>query len=276
MDSNFFEVTVARRHQLTPGMVRLTFAGQQLERFRPTGMPDEYLRLFFDNEETGELVLPIIDAEGRWSYHEGKPPVRCSTYTVRRFDAQRCEIDIDFVVHQGGVASDWAQQATEGQRMVINNPRGLYAPAPDLPWQLVIADATGLPAAARLLEQKDPELCCRVIIEVATPDDIQTLPDVANVDITWIIGSGNGHSKSRLGEIFPLIPLPRHPGHVWAAGEQEAIRAIRKHAKNRLELPAERHKLVAYWIDEDKSRPRAAPLHPDIRNLIGVVWGPDA
>ncbi|EUB99510.1 FAD-binding 9 siderophore-interacting domain protein [Rhizobium sp. CF080] len=274
LDSNFFQVTVARKTSLSAGMLRLTFVGDELERFRTTGMPDEYLRLFFPDEETGELVLPMIDADGRWSYREGKPPVRCSTYTVRRFDRSNREIDIDFVVHQGGVASDWAQQVGEGEPMVINNPRGLYTPPHDLPWQVVIADATGIPAATRLLEQKPRHLICRVVIEVACEADIQPLPEADNIDVTWIVGSGNGHYRSRLGDIFPALPLPAGPGHIWAAGEQETIRQIRKFAKNTLKLPPDRHKLVAYWIDENTPRPAPQQLDAALRESLAAQWGP--
>lgn len=276
LDSNFFQVTVTRKTALSAGMLRLTLAGDELEGFRTTGMPDEYLRLFFPNEETGELVLPIIDADGRWSYREGKPPVRCSTYTVRRFDRRSRELDIDFVVHEGGVASDWARRVGEGEPMVINNPRGLYTPSPDLPWQVVIADATGIPAAARLLEQKPESLACRVVIEVAFEEEIQPLPDAARTDVTWIVGSGNGLFRSRLGDIFPGFPLPAGAGHIWAAGEQETIRQIRKFAKGKLKLPPERHKLVAYWIDDaDTPRPEPQPLDLSVRQSLTAAWGPE-
>jgi NADPH-dependent ferric siderophore reductase len=273
MDGQFFEVTVARKTRLTPGMLRVTFCGDDLGRFRPTGMPDEYLRLFFRDDATGELVLPMIDAEGRWTYHDDRPPVRCSTYTVRRFDRDSRELDIDFVVHCGGLASDWAQHAQQGQPMVINNPRGLYAPSDDLAWQVIIADATGLPAAARLLEQKPAALACRAVLEVASAEDIQILPQAQNVQVTWIVGSGNGFSASRLGDVLPTLRLPPGPGHIWAAGEQEAIRRIRKHAKGEIRLPPERHKLVAYWIDEGRrQRPQPAPLDQDIRKALAAHW----
>lgn len=274
LDSNFFRVTVARKTALSAGMLRLTLAGDELQGFRTTGMPDEYLRLFFPNEETGELVLPIIDADGRWSYREGKPPVRCSTYTVRRFDRRNRELDIDFVVHEGGVASDWARRVSEGEPMVINNPRGLYTPASDVPWQVVIADATGIPAAARLLEQKPDHLACRVVIEVAFEEDIQPLPNAANIDVTWIVGSGNGHFGSRLGDIFPDIFLPDGAGHIWAAGEQETIRQIRKFAKGKLKLPPERHKLVAYWIREAETPlPAPKPVDVSVLQRLASRWG---
>lgn len=267
----FHEVTVSRRRFLSPGMVRLTFTGEALDQVRATGIADEYLRLFFPDDVTGETVLPIISADGRWQTPEGKPPVRCSTYTVRRFDSRRREMDIDFVVHAGGLASEWAQTAEPGHSIVINNPRGLYQPSPDLRWQLLMADATGLPALARLLEQKRDNVFCRVVIEVASEEDRQSLPECANTQITWIYG-GNGVTKSRIGEVFALIPLPPGAGHIWVSAEQTAVRAIRKRVKDVLALPAESCKLVAYWIDGDSDRPQAAALNADVVQSLSAAW----
>lgn len=273
MSRTFHQVTVADRRMLTPGMVRLTFAGDDLATFRSTGIGDEYLRLFFPDEETGELVLPIIDENGSWTYPEGKPPVRCATYTVRRFDAEARRMDIDFVVHEGGIASEWAQSARPGDQMVINSPRGLYVPPADMQWQLLIADATGLPALARLLEQTPRDIKSRIFVEVATAADEQRLPEHPGATVTWLHGCGNGMAPSRLEEIVRSVQLPAAPGYIWVAGEQKAVRAIRKYVRQELKLPADRYKLVAYWIE--KRQEWAAgwqALDPAIRQQIEAAW----
>ena len=249
MKRTFHEVTVAQRQLLTPGMVRVTFAGDDLATFRSTGIGDEYLRLFFPDDATGELVLPHIDDNGVWTHPEGKPPVRCATYTVRRFDAGARQMDIDFVVHAGGVASEWAQSAEPGCRMVINNPRGLYIPPDDIEWQLLLADATGLPALARLVEQTPSHVESLIFIEVATAADEQELPYHPAARITWLHGSGNGLGPSRLDTVARAAELPDTPGYIWAASEQQVVRRLRKYVRQELNMPPERQKLVAYWIE---------------------------
>lgn len=272
MGKTFHNVTVTRHQVLTPGMVRLTFAGEELADFRPTGIGDEYLRLFFPNEETGEVVLPIIDGQGNWSYQDGKPPVRCATYTVRRFDAGGREIDIDFVVHEGGVASEWAQKARPGDPMIINNPRGLYAPPEDIAWQLLMCDATGLPALARILEETPRHVTTRLIIEVVGPQDQQALPFHPGATVTWLHG-GNGMAPSRLHEVMPALKLPPTPGYIWVAGEQKAVRTIRKYVRQDLKLPAERYKLVAYWIEKRQEWDAAwEALDPHVKQQIEAAW----
>ncbi|MGX1788254.1 siderophore-interacting protein [Bosea sp. NPDC055332] len=245
--SPFHEATLVRREMLTPGMVRLSFSGEGLANFHSTGIPDEYIRLFFPDPESGELVLPAIDSEGRWTYPEERHRVRYSTYTVRRFDAESRELDIDLVVHDGGQASDWAMTASIGERIVINNPRGLYLPPSDLRWQLLIADATGLPAVARILEQTPAEIFSDIFVELADEAHIQDLPDHPGARVTWLTGSGNGIADSRIGGLLAHAPRTREGGYLWGAAEKSAVRELREQARALPCFVDGRQKLVAYW-----------------------------
>lgn len=244
----FHEAIVVRRALLTPGMVRLTFAGEGLSAFRSTGIGDEYVRLFFPDPATGELVLPQIDGDGRWTWPAERERVRYSTYTVRRFDRQAAELDIDFVLHEGGMASDWAMGAQPGERIVINSPRGLYEPPDDLRWQVLLADATGLPAVSRLLEQTPAHVASHVVIEVAEEAHAQPLPNHPLANVTWVYGSGNGIAPSALKHAFSLMPSAEGTGYLWAGAEQKVIRDLRRLARDMPAFRDDRHKLVAYWI----------------------------
>lgn len=273
MGRTFFNLSVKERRLLSPGMVRVTFAGEELSEFSSTGIGDEYLRLFFPNEESGEVVLPIIDGEGRWTYQEGKPPVRCATYTVRRFCPDERELDIDFVVHEGGVAGTWAQSAAPGNPMTINRPRGLYELPEDAAWQLLMADATGIPALARLLEDTPPYITSRIVIEIAAAEHRQPLPDHPGATVTWLEASGNGISPSRLEAAFRAMNLPSTPGYIWVAAEQKPVRAIRKHVRQTLKMPAERYRLVAYWIEAKQEWDAGWNALPSaVREEIEAAW----
>lgn len=254
-------------------MVRLTFGGPGLAAFTSTGIGDEYLRLFFPNEKTGKLHLPVISDDGRWTYPDGQDAIRCSTYTVRRVRPDVGEIDIDFVVHEGGLASEWAQRAVEGDQITINNPRGLYTPPSDIVWQLLVADATGLPALSRLLEQTPRHVQSRVFVEVAQAEDEQDLPNHPGATVTWLHRSGNGVAPSRMGEVVRAVPLPQTPGYVWVAGEQKVVRAIRKFVRQELRLPAERYELVGYWTaDGEEWDAKWEALDPAIKEQIHAGW----
>ncbi|GGF54096.1 siderophore-interacting protein [Azorhizobium oxalatiphilum] len=271
--ATFHEAAVIARRLLTPGMVRLTFSG--LDAFRSTGIGDEYIRLFFRDPDTGTLPLPAIDADGRWTFPEEGPPVRYSTYTVRRFDAAACEMDVDFVVHEGGIASSWAQAAEPGDTIVINNPRGLYQPPEGHRWQVLLADATGLPALARLIEQTPAHVASRVVVEVADAAHVQALPAHPRLSVSTVHGRGNGVCASCLEEAFALLPLPEGTGYVWMAGEQAAARRLRQSVKTMPALGSARSKVVAYWIAHDGEGEAPAPvaaLGEHLRAELAADW----
>lgn len=273
MTKKFHDVAVLSRQTLTPGMIRITFGGEDLRSFPSTGVGDEYLRLFFPNEHTGKLHLPHIDEDGRWTYPDGQDAIRCSTYTVRRYRADRGEVDIDFVVHKGGIASEWAQRAEPGDRITLNNPRGLYTPPADIAWQLLVADATGLPALARILEQTPKHVQSRIFIEVAQAEDEQDLPAHPGAIVTWLHKSGNGIAPSRLGDVVRAVPLPTTPGYVWVAGEQKVVRGIRKFVRQELKLPAERYELVGYWTaNAEEWEAKWESLDASVRAQIDASW----
>ncbi|MDF2999141.1 MAG: NADPH-dependent ferric siderophore reductase [Xanthobacteraceae bacterium] len=244
---SFHEITVARREWLTPGMVRLSFTGEDLSGFRSTGIGDEYVRLFFPDPVTGERVLPEIDAEGRWTFPAEPERVRYSTYTVRHFDVEARELHIDFVVHEGGMASEWAIAAQPGMSVVINSPRGLYAPPNGLSWQVLLADATGLPAVGRLLAQTPAHVASHIVVELGSEAHAQSLPYHPLAEVTWIFGRGNGVAPSALDHALPSIPLGAGVGYLWAGAEQKAARRIRNLARRMPAFGEGRQKVVAYW-----------------------------
>lgn len=244
----FHVATVGRRTMLSPGIMRLSFCGDGLAGFRSTGCADEYLRLFFPDPDTGELVLPIIDDRGHWRYHEGKPPVRCSTYTVRRFDETTGTLDIDFVVHAGGLASDWACRAEPGDTVVLNSPRGLTTLPSEVGTQLLMSDLSGLPALSRLLEQTAADVRSDIFIEAPSRDHDLRLPAHPRATVTWLDLRGEP-GETGIADVLDTVRPAAVPHFVWAAGEQKRIRKIRQQVRNVLNLPADRHSLVAYWID---------------------------
>lgn len=273
MTRQLHQLTLSRKVFLSPGMVRLTFAVDEFNSFQATGTGDEYLRLFFPDPRTGRTVLPAIDAEGSWTWPEGEDRPHSEPYTVRRFDPKSGDMTIDFVVHEGGIASDWAQNAEPGQTIAATAPIGLYELPTDARWQILICDATGLPAAARLLEQTPQTVQSRVIIEVAEKTHEIELALPPNDMVTWLHGSGNGIGPSRLDEVLRRLPLPATPGYIWAAGEQKSMRAIRKHLRHDLKLAAERYKVVSYWIDKlEEWQTGWDALDPAIRDQIDAAW----
>src|SRR4051812_28838069 len=97
-------------------MIRLVLGGTGFDTFKPSEFADSYVKIVIvrDDVEVGALPQPLTLDSFNELPEEQRPFVR--TYTVRRVDADRREITVDFVVHgEHGVAGPWASSAQPGQ-----------------------------------------------------------------------------------------------------------------------------------------------------------------
>lgn len=281
--------------RLSPGLVRITLAGPGLSDFVSTGVGDEYLRVFFPHgSDRSEVSLPYA-TEKAWDWPDGAVRAPMRTYTVRDHRPAHGtvgpEVDIDFVVHDGGVAAAWALAAAPGDVVGLNSPTGLYEPPDDLTWQLLVADQTGLPAAARLLADAPVGVRTRAVLEVPDPEHRIEVADGPDTEVRWVYG-GNGHGPSRLDEVVAASlgatstdaepatgadrPSDLTGGYVWVAGETRCLRAVRKHLRHTLGLPSTRYKVIGYWTeDAEEWRDRFAALDQSTRDELMAMWDSD-
>lgn len=267
--------TVLARRNVTPAMVRVTLGGDGLRGFRTTGVGDEYIRFFFPNPETGELVLPDVDEKGFWKWPEGKKPAHCECYTIRAVrEGETPEIDVDFVVHGHGRASEWAQAATPGQTIALREPNSIYEAPTNADWQLFVCDATGLPALGRLLENLPAGTEARAIVEIPDATHEQQFDTEADLKLVYLHGSGNGIAPSRLEAAVRGVAVPegRTP-YVWVAAETRAVRPIRKYLRHQLGWPVSRYSVTGYWTDRLSDwEHRWAALDPAVKKQIDDLW----
>ncbi|MFI1018388.1 siderophore-interacting protein [Streptomyces sp. NPDC020965] len=270
-----YRAVVARVQHLTTTMVRVTLTGGDLPTFTSTGVGDEYVRLFFPHgPDRHDLSLPVA-TETSWETPEGRPTAPMRTYTVRAVRPELNEIDIDFVVHDHGVAATWAAAAQPGDPVGLNSPTGLYDPPEDFTRQILIADLTGLPAVARLLENTPEHIETRVIVEVPDEASVLPLPAHPRTKVTWTYG-GNGHSPSRLADLVTTaLPEDRDLAgtYLWTAGETTALRSVRKHLRRTLSLPTDRFKVVGYWVpNSDSWSERWEALPATVKAQLEALW----
>jgi NADPH-dependent ferric siderophore reductase len=283
--NNVFRAEVVRTRKLTAGLARITFGGDGLADFLTTGVGDEYLRVFFPHTDDRRSVnLPFPTDNGGWDFPEGVEPAPLRTYTVRAVRPEDNEVDIDFVIHDGGVAAAWALRAEPGDVVGLNSPNGLYEPPEDLTWQLLVADQTGLPAVSRLLENIPAGVRTRVLLEVPDADHILELPKPAgdaSVEVEWFF-SGNGHGPSEVADLLRSaltageLAAGLEGGYIWVAGETKALRDVRKFLRKEHRLPATRYKVIGYWtFDAEAWRARYAALDEEVRKDLMVMWQSD-
>ena len=85
-------------------------------------------------------------------------------------DPAALELDVDVVLHDGGVASDWAAGAEAGDEVAVSGPGRGYAVDADAPAFLLGGDETAIPAISQLLEVLPAATPVQVHIEVTQPD----------------------------------------------------------------------------------------------------------
>ncbi|MBD3913166.1 siderophore-interacting protein [Nocardioides hwasunensis] len=261
---------VVRVEELTPWLRRVVLGGAGLADFESTGVGDEYLRVMFPAEGATEPDLPVVE-DGVFDFAQVDLAL-LRTYTVRAHDPVAGEVTIDFVVHEGGVASTWARGAKPGDVVGLNSPTAMYDAPADMTWQVLAADAAALPALARIIENTPAEVRTRVVLELPDEQSGVPLPEHPGLDVVRIV-AGNGHGPSRLPDVVRSLTRPDGPGYVWVAGESKALRGVRRHLRHVLGLPAVAYKSVGYWIeDAEKWREDYEALDADTRASLDALW----
>ncbi len=130
------ELNVLRVEKIAAHMIRVTLGGD-LDGFTSLGF-DDHVKLFFPTGKVGA---------------DGEPEFESRDYTPRRYDPQAKTLDVEFVLHDAGPATRWAEQAKAGQTLRIGGPRGSFIIPTTFDWHLLIGDDTGVPAIARRLEE---------------------------------------------------------------------------------------------------------------------------
>lgn len=225
------ELTVLRRTYVTPRMVRVTLGGPNLAGFE-SHQADEHCKLVFPDPDTGAVRVPWQAEDGEHlDWPDPFPPTR--EYTIRRYDPVAQEVDLDFVVHPGGVASQWAQEVVPGETLWLAGPRPSLIVPPEFGFLVLLADETGLPAVARWLDELPDDARGVAAIEVADAAEEQDLRVPAGFSLTWLHRDGAPAGTTRLlGDFAERIELPADTWtYVWAFAEAGCIRPVRRWAR---------------------------------------------
>lgn len=250
------EVEVVQVADLTPGMRRITLAGEQLGEFtsangfaqpvfESTGFDDD-IRLAFCYPGQTEPVLPVQKEKGIDIPKDPRPLSR--VYTVRRWNPDTGELDVDFVRHGIGVATTWAYRAQPGDRIHVVGPSSSKAFPADADWLLVAGDDTALPAIARLLEELPDDALAQVFVEIAESEHRQELRELPGIEVTWLVRDG-----AEAGTTTLLLDAVRKAcwwngrSFAWLAGEHAAVRDLRRHLVEEREVPKADIEFTGYW-----------------------------
>lgn len=268
--------TVLRVQALGPAMRRVTLGGESLLGFT-SAAPDDHVKVFFPLRPGEPPGLPggvtaSAAAASGGAATSGGPPGRSQggspgvaaaagsaaadasdrpiarDYTPRRYDAGRCELDIDFVLHGEGPAAAWAAQAAPGQQLGVGGPRGSFIIPDDLDWYLMMGDETALPAIGRWLEQLPATAQAIVITEVAGSADEMQFRSAASLQLQWLRrGDAVPGDVSLMLQAARAQTLPAGSGYIWIAGESHVSRALREHFVGERGFDRRWIKAAGYW-----------------------------
>lgn len=237
---------VKRITDLNSSMRRITLTGEDLLGFFSASF-DDHIKLIVPDAIGAQPNVPQVGPAGL-IFQEGKPKPAMRDYTPRRYDAATNELDIDFVLHHEGPATDWANHAKPGHYIGIAGPRGSFVIPTAFDWHLLIGDETAIPAISRRLEELPKEAKAIVVIKIVT-DDARTEPSgECMLDVHWVREAeptipGMGQLESAVRN----IKLPEGEGYVWAAGEYSDIKSVRLYLTQELGIAKSRIRAASYW-----------------------------
>ncbi|WP_091948870.1 siderophore-interacting protein [Trujillonella endophytica] len=190
---------------------------------------------------------PTVARDGRVVWPIGAHGVALRSYTARRQDPARGEVEIDFVLHGDGPAAAWAAAAAPGALLGIAGSGDLgIRPAASL---LLVGDETALPAISRILAEAAPTTTGLALVEVEGPREEQPLAAPAGVTVRWLHRDGTPPGEGTLlaDAVAALEPPAADDVFAWVAAESAAVRTIRADLRARWGLGRAGHHAIGYW-----------------------------
>jgi len=227
-------------------MVRTTLTGEELEGFDEPA-PTQHVKLVVPYPGADRPVLPDPEAGP-----DGPKPLM-RTLTVRRFDPERQELEIDFAIHGHGPVSSWAASAKPGDVVALAGPGGRkYEIDPDAEWYLLAGDETAIPAMATLLEGLPASMPVEAYVEVADAAEELTFETQGQPRVTWLHRASNGQPAGRLlARTLGELPPKTGNGRIWLACEAMVMRDIRKLLLGDWGLNEDQIVTRGYWHEGD-------------------------
>ncbi|WP_309106589.1 siderophore-interacting protein [Arthrobacter sp.] len=257
-------LTVLRREELSPHMVRIIAGGEGFSSYTNNAFVDRYVKIAFP--QPGVAYPEPLDL---WTVRETMPREQwphTRTYTVRWVDETARELAIDFVIHgDEGLAGPWAAAAAPGDTIIFTGPGGGYNPDRAVDWYLFAGDEAALPAIAAAVESLPPEALGKAYLEVDSDADIQAVAAPVGIELNWLLRRGTPAGSSEL-----LVDAVRNGEwldgrvQVFAHGERGYMKALRDVFFVQRGLERSQVSLSGYWakgrVEDDFQAEKQLPI----------------
>lgn len=257
-------LTVLRREELSPHMVRIVAGGEGFSSYVNNGYVDRYVKIAFP--QPGVAYPEPLDL---WAVRESLPREQwpyTRTYTVRWVNEAARELAIDFVIHgDEGLAGPWAAKARPGDSLVFTGPGGAYNPDPAADWHLFAGDEAALPAIAAAIESLPPHARGLAFLEVDSEAEIQPVAAPAGLSIHWLPRNGvpAGSSELLVTAVRNAV-WPEGRVQVFAHGERGYMKSLREVLYRERGLDRAQVSLSGYWakgrVEDDFQAEKKLPI----------------
>ena len=259
--SDLLQLTVLRTERPSPGWMRVTLGGGDIERFAPMGY-DQWMRLFLPIG--GEAGLERVPAKANkvlgylrfLRIPDGERPVM-RNYTVRAHRPATAdvgaEIDVDFVLHgsaaegTSGPAARWAETCAPGEHVLLIDEGLCFNPARGVQRVVLVGDETALPAIASICASLPAAATGAVVVESPTAEDALDFPHPPGLEVHRIVRSDADAPGVPALEALRRLALPAEPFHAWIAGEQALASGARKLLVGERGVERDRVSFTGYW-----------------------------
>lgn len=240
----FRQIKVAAKTNVAENFWRIDFVGDDLSGFISPGF-DDHIKLFFPDPATGTVNMPEVTSDGV-TWKEGVRP-QSRDYTPLWFDGVKNTLTLDFYIHDGGVASDWAEHAQIGDLLVIGGPRGSTIVPEDYVFQIYVCDESGLPALKRRLETVEGDVR-KIFAFMDKGCGSAYLGDLNGFEISFL-GAGKMHDEGvqKLIDQLDTVQLPAQDYFIWLTGEGDAVKKLNDYFVIDRGCDESFVRAVAYW-----------------------------
>ncbi|MFT5706886.1 MAG: NADPH-dependent ferric siderophore reductase [Oceanospirillaceae bacterium] len=252
------KLEIVSKQKITNNMMRITLGGDDLMTF-PDEQEGGYIKLHFAKSGVlNENVLAQIQSDDT----QQRPILR--TYTVRNQRQDPKQIDVDFVLHDTGLASNWALNSEIGSEIYIAGPGKKKSVDATADWVLIIGDMTALPAISVNLSSLAKTAQGYAVIEILHESDKQNLAVPSGVKLIWVVCDPASQSTA-LVDIVKSLPKLAGNASAWLACEFDKMRLLRTYIYQDLQIPRRSVYASSYWKQgitehEHKSVKRADSL----------------
>ena len=110
--------------KIAPRLLSVVVTGDDLDGFADAA-PTSHLKVFLPAAGQDAPNLPEFAAPGAAQADDGPAPT-VRTYTPRSYDPATKALEIQFLLHGEGPASEWAVRAKPGDKLAVAGPGGRH------------------------------------------------------------------------------------------------------------------------------------------------------